>query len=42
LRAFQRFNKGADPLKDLSISLLTKIYNLISIKGADLMQALAE
>ena len=42
LRAFQRFNKGVDPLKDLSISLLTKIYNLISIKGADLMQALAE
>ncbi|EAR94381.2 EF hand protein (macronuclear) [Tetrahymena thermophila SB210] len=36
----QAFN--IDPLKDFSLSLLTKIRNMINLKGADLLQAFEE
>lgn len=41
---FNKFNQNyeIDPLKDFSLNLLTKIKNLVSFKGADLLQTFVE
>lgn len=39
ISCFNKFNQNyeIDPLKDFSLNLLTKIKNLITFKGADLL-----
>lgn len=43
-KIIQKYNldNNIDPLKDFSLSLLAKIKNLITLKGADLMQSCQE